>query len=90
MRVQLGWSKNPSADFRWTGGPVEGVIAPDSQTRMRLVADKAPPGLEPSARPSLSAISNNHRLYAIQWFAFAAIALVIYALAVRGRLRPAP
>ena len=90
MRVQLGWSKNPKAKFQWAGGPVAGVIAPDGQTRMRLVADEAPVGLEPSARPSLSAISNNHRLYAIQWFAFAAIALVIYGLAVRTRLRPAP
>ena len=88
MRVQLGWSKNPKARFAWAGGPVTGVIAPDGQTRMRLVADRAPPGLEPSARPSLSSISNNHRLYAIQWFAFAAIALVIYALAGRGKSRP--
>ena len=90
MRVQLGWSNNPRADFQWTGGPVAGVIAPDGETRMRLVADRAPAGLQPSARPSLSAITNNHRMYAIQWFAFAAIALVIYALAVRSRLRPAP
>jgi surfeit locus 1 family protein len=89
MRVQLGWSKNPKANFTWSGGPVSGVIAPDGQTQMRLVADQAPAGLEPSARPSLSAISNNHRLYAIQWFAFAVLALVIYALAVRGKLRPA-
>ena len=90
MRVQLGWSKNPQAKFQWPGGPVAGVIAPDGQTRMRLVADRAPTGLEPSARPSLSAITNNHRMYAIQWFAFAAIALVIYALAVRAKLRAAP
>jgi cytochrome oxidase assembly protein ShyY1 len=85
MRVELGWSKNPQAKFAWNGGPVSGVIAPDSQARMRLVADRSPAGLEPSARPSLQSISNNHRLYAIQWFAFAAIALVIYALALRGR-----
>jgi surfeit locus 1 family protein len=89
MRVQLGWSKNPKAMFAWAGGPVAGVIAPDGQMRMRLVADRAPDGLEPSARPSLSAISNNHRLYAIQWFAFAAIALVIFALAARAKLGPA-
>ncbi len=90
MRVQLGWSKNPRAKFHWLGGPVAGVIAPDGQTRMRLVADRSPTGLEPSARPSLSAITNNHRMYAIQWFAFAAIALVIYVLAVRAKLRAAP
>jgi cytochrome oxidase assembly protein ShyY1 len=90
MRVQVGWSKNPKAEFQWAGGPVTGVVAPDQQTRMRLVADQAPPGLEPSARPSLAAISNNHRLYAIQWFAFAAIAILIYGLALRGRSRPKP
>lgn len=89
MRVQLGWSKNPGAEFKWSGGRVEGVIAPDDEMRMRLVSERAPPGLEASARPTLSAISNNHRLYAIQWFAFAAIAIVIYALAVRGKLRQA-
>lgn len=90
MRVELGWSKNPQARFVWAGGPVNGVIAPDKQTRMRLVADRSPAGLEPSARPNLAAISNNHRLYAIQWFAFAAIALVIYALALRGRWKTRP
>jgi cytochrome oxidase assembly protein ShyY1 len=90
MRVQLGWSKNPKAKFEWAGGPVEGIIAPDGEMRMRLVSEQAPAGLEASARPSLSTISNNHRLYAIQWFAFAVIALVIYGLAVRGKSRPAP
>jgi cytochrome oxidase assembly protein ShyY1 len=90
MRVELGWSKNPQAKFAWDGGPVSGTIAPDKQARMRLVADRSPAGLEPSARPSLAAISNNHRLYAIQWFAFAAIALAIYALALRGRWNVQP
>jgi cytochrome oxidase assembly protein ShyY1 len=36
---------------------------------MRLVAASAPPGLEPSAPPSLDQIPNNHRSYAVQWFA---------------------
>ena len=87
MAVELGWSKNPNAKVNWPGGLVSGVIAPDRRSRIRLVAGSAPPGLEPSAAPSLSAIPNNHRFYAVQWFAFAAIALVIYALAVRKRLR---
>jgi cytochrome oxidase assembly protein ShyY1 len=55
---------------------------------MRLVAATAPPGLQPSSPPSLETIPNNHRSYAVQWFLFALIALVIYALAVRKRLRP--
>ena len=86
ISVEVGWSKNPNAKVAWAGGPVSGVIAPDRLTRMRLVAASAPPGLEPSAPPSVSSIPNNHRSYAVQWFAFAAIALVIYALAVRKRL----
>ena len=90
MSVQLGWSKDPNAKFGWSGGPVSGIIAPDRRTRMRLVADGAPPGLEQSAPPSLSSIPNNHRSYALQWFSFAAIALIIYALAVRKRLKETP
>lgn len=86
MSVELGWSKNPNARFNWNGGLVSGVIAPDRKFGMRLVAGSAPPGLEPSALPSLSSIPNNHRSYAVQWFAFAAIALLIYGLAVRKRL----
>lgn len=86
MRVEIGWSKNPQAPFRWTGGPVSGVIAPDRDARMRLVADEAPSGLQPSAPPNLSAIPNNHLFYAFQWFAFAGIALVIYVLALRRKM----
>jgi cytochrome oxidase assembly protein ShyY1 len=87
MSVELGWSKNPNAAFDWRGGLVSGIIAPDRKTGMRLVAGSAPTGLEPSALPSLSSIPNNHRSYAVQWFAFAAIALLIYAIAVRKRLK---
>jgi cytochrome oxidase assembly protein ShyY1 len=87
MSVQLGWSKDPNAKFSWSGGPVSGIIVPDRRNRMRLVAGSAPPGLEPSAAPSLSSIPNNHRSYALQWFAFAAIALIIYGLAARKRLK---
>ena len=53
----------------------------------RLVAATAPPGLAPSAPPSIDQIPNNHRAYAVQWFLFALIALVIYWLAVRKRLK---
>jgi surfeit locus 1 family protein len=87
MSVELGWSKNPNAKANWSGGLVSGIIAPDRRSRMRLVAATAPPGLQQSAPPSISAIPNNHRSYAVQWFAFAAIALIIYGLAVRKRLK---
>jgi surfeit locus 1 family protein len=87
MSVEVGWSKNPNAKVDWNGGPVSGVIGPDRLTQMRLVAATAPPGLEPAAPPSLASIPNNHRSYAVQWFAFAAIAVIIYVLAVRRRLK---
>jgi surfeit locus 1 family protein len=87
MSVEVGWSKNPNAKVNWNGGPVSGVIGPDRLTRMRLVAATAPPGLEPAAPPSLASIPNNHRSYAVQWFAFAAIAIIIYVLAVRRRIK---
>jgi surfeit locus 1 family protein len=87
MAVEVGWSKDPNAKVNWAGGPVSGIIGPDRVTRMRLVAASAPPGLEPSAPPSLATIPNNHRSYGFQWFSFAAVALIIYGLAVRKRLR---
>jgi len=87
MSVEVGWSKNPNAKVNWSGGPVSGIIAPDRRMGMRLVAASAPPGLEPSAPPSLDTIPNNHRSYAVQWFSFAAIALLIYGLALRKKWR---
>ena len=90
MAVEVGWSKDPNAKVNWSGGPVSGIIAPDRLMRFRLVAAGSPPGLEPSAPPSLSSIPNNHRSYALQWFAFALTALVIYGLAVRKRLNEKP
>jgi len=90
MSVDVGWSKNPNAQVNWSGGPVSGMIAPDRLTRMRLVAASPAPGLSQSAPPLIRSIPNNHLWYAIQWFSFAAIALIIYALAVRNRLREAP
>jgi surfeit locus 1 family protein len=85
MSVAVGWSKDPNAKLNWAGGPVSGIIAPDNDTRMRLVAASSPPGLETVAPPSLSSIANNHRSYAIQWFLFAGIAALIYGLALRAR-----
>jgi len=80
--VALGWSLDPAATD-WQGGEVVGIIAPGP----RLVADPPLAGLEANAQPDPSEIPNNHFAYAVQWFLFAATALVIYALAVRKRLR---
>lgn len=85
MAVVTGWSKDPNAGKGWSGGPVEGVIAPDRKMRLKLVSTTGLGGLEASAPPSPASIPNNHRMYAVQWFLFAGIALLIYVLALRRR-----
>jgi cytochrome oxidase assembly protein ShyY1 len=89
MQVDIGWSLSSEAPG-WKGGPVTGTIAPDSKYGIRLVSAGPAPGLEQSAPPSIEAIPNNHLLYAFQWFAFAAIAAIIYVLALRKRMRETP
>jgi cytochrome oxidase assembly protein ShyY1 len=89
MAVELGWSKNPAAGRDYRGGPVSGIIAPDSMSRMRLVSSEPGPGLVASALPSPDSIPNNHLSYAIQWFLFAGFAALIYVLALKRRERDA-
>ena len=82
-RVVLGWSPDPHAPD-WRGGVVTGTIAPGP----RLVADPPLAGLAANEKPDPSQIPNNHLSYAVQWFLFAATALIIYALALRKRGQP--
>lgn len=84
MVVDIGWSPG-LAKVQWAGGPVTGIIVPDSKSRIRLVASNAAPGLAPSQPPGPDTIPNNHRMYAVQWFFFAAAAASIYGLALRRR-----
>ena len=94
MSVEVGWSKDPNAPVKWSGGPVTGVIVRDRLHRIRLVAASAPPGLQaaglPSVETAVPVTPSRNRFYALQWFSFAAIALIIYALAVRKRLSEGP
>ncbi|WP_374531796.1 SURF1 family protein [Novosphingobium sp.] len=85
VEVNAGWSQTPSA-VAFPGGTIRGMIAPDGPTGARIVADQPLPGLAASARPDPNDIPNNHLSYAVQWFLFAATALVIYGLALRKRL----
>lgn len=80
-QVVLGWSTDP-APRQWRGGTVTGTIAPGP----RLVADPPLAGLAANAAPNPSEIPDNHMSYALQWFSFAAIALAIYAIALRKQL----
>lgn len=96
--VQLGTTPDPLFKRRWSGGAVSGFIshAPDARSligtlfdrrpqALMLVADTPVLGLAANGRPDLSSVPNNHVSYAVQWFLFAAIATVIYALALRRR-----
>ena len=101
MLVQLGTTRDPKAKPVWKGGAVRGYLshAPDGRSmlaslfdrtpkRLLLVADTPAPGLAPNAAPDLSSVPNNHLAYGVQWFLFAAVASVIYILALRWRGRP--
>lgn len=101
-QVQLGTTLDPHFDPDWWGGKVEGIIShvPDHRPLIVSIFDHAPPklmliadpplaGLAPNALPNLADIPNNHFSYAVQWFLFAATALVIYVLALRKRMRQA-
>jgi surfeit locus 1 family protein len=87
--VALGWS-NDAADPAWRGGFVTGWVA-SARDGVRLVASPPQAGLAQLARPDPTELSGTtpmgHLSYALQWFAFALTALVIYALALRKRWR---
>lgn len=93
MAVEVGWSQDPNAKVNWLGGPVTGIIARDRLHEIRLIAASAPPGLQPPALPSaetaVAITPGGNLLYALQWFLFAAMAAVIYVLALRKRWRSA-
>ncbi len=97
--VQLGTTRDPLSKVIWDGGAVAGYVgqAPDGRPWVAtlfsrrlpepmLVADPPLGGLAANQRRDPADIPNNHLSYAVQWFLFAATALVIYALAVRARI----
>lgn len=85
LRVVLGWSPRPDA-AAWSGGPVTGTFVARGGVSV-VFADPPLGGLAPNARPDPRDLPNNHLAYAVQWFAFAGVALVIYVLALRRKLR---
>lgn len=99
--ADMGVSRDFNAVPAWRGGEVEGVLVPEPVAnslagrllgrvpvpRPTIVAATAAPGLVATARPDPAEVPNNHLSYAVQWFIFAAVAALIYALAVRRRAR---
>jgi len=100
ITADLGWSSIgatpavPAIGQRIEG---KGRLIPDEELAKRvlgassravpllLVLDGGVPGLAASVPPSIETIPNNHRGYAVQWFLFATVALVIYGLALWKR-----
>ena len=101
LLADMGVTRNPKLKPNWGGGLVRGRVTtePSHQSlfsklggeqevlRPMLVSDTPAPGLEASAPPSPDEVPNNHLAYAVQWFLFAGVAAVIYALALRRRTR---
>lgn len=100
ITVDMGVSANAAAPA-WKGGQVSGRLtwAPSGQSLLArltrapivrspmIVSDRAAPGLKPTAQPNPGDIPNNHFAYAVQWFLFAAMALIIYAVALWQRAK---
>lgn len=100
VMVQIGVAATASAKPTWNGGKVSGYIshAPSEEPMivavfshapkpLMLVADPPQAGLAANPPADLSAVPNNHLAYAVQWFLFAAVAGIIYTIALRRRLR---
>jgi len=85
-RVVLGWTPDPQV-VRWGGGPVTGIYVDRGKAGALVYTDPPQAGLQPIARPDPRELPNNHLAYAVQWFAFAGVALVIYGIAVRKRIQ---
>lgn len=89
--VQLleGWSERPDAWAKMATQPAAGVrhirgwTMRGVKAAWRVYPDSAPPPFQPVQPPSPDELPNNHFSYAIQWFSFAAILLVIYGLWLR-------
>jgi surfeit locus 1 family protein len=94
--VVIGWSSGITP-VTWSGGTLTGVAVPGIKGGFvppavgaraidwHVVADPPLAGLSANAAPDPRTIANNHLSYAVQWFLFAATALVIYGLALRKR-----
>ncbi len=100
LAVDVGNSQSPDPP-KWTGGTVTGrlIWAPTGQPLVAplvgaavantpmVISERAAPGLVPTAQPDPATVPNNHLSYAIQWFLFAGIAAIIYAIALWRRSR---
>ncbi len=98
--IVLGVGDAPDQKVPWKGGIVNGLITqePDGRSlieklftakrvlRPMIVSSTGLGGLRAAKTPTPAGVSNDHLLYAIQWFFFAFAASVIFVLAVRKKM----
>lgn len=85
LLVSLGVTTDPTQRVSVTpGAAFTGRLVPrDGEPTFLLVAESPVGALAAEAPPGPDTISNNHRSYAVQWFLFALVLSVIYAIYVR-------
>ena len=101
LAMQMGIGADALHDPAWSGGTVSGYLTHAPQHRaviaglfdhtspaLILIADRPLAGLRANSPASLADVPNNHLAYAVQWFLFAAIATIIYAVALWRRGDP--
>ena len=91
LLVSIGVAANPALKVMPVAGSVfTGRLVPRSgrspdDPPFVLIAEAPVAPLAAEAPPTLAGIPNNHRAYAVQWFLFAGILMVIYGLWLRQR-----
>lgn len=92
-----GWTDRPDAaaipvtvDTVFTGTLIERPYGRRAKARptFMLIPDTAVSPLTPARQPTPGELPDNHLSYALQWFAFAVTALVIYGLWLRRSVSP--
>jgi len=92
LSINLGWATRPGLAIKLPAtATVTGMLRerPGGALSYTLIAEPPLAGLAASRQPTIADIPNNHMGYAVQWFLFAATALVIYAVALWQRQRKA-
>lgn len=90
LLVNAGWAALPQRDRRLSlTGTVAGALGSDEEGQPLILTAATPAApLAASAPANIDDLPNNHLMYAGQWLFFAALAVLIYVLALRRRRAP--
>lgn len=95
IEVDAGWGPRPDSWKQASGlwkeaAPTSGILIASARDNIRyqLVVDTAPAPLLPSTPPIVENIPNNHFAYAMQWYGFALMLVVIWGVYVHRWRNP--